>query len=102
LAIAGAYILAGEIRRHKGDVAAGLRAYEERMAPIIKDMQAIPPGVPGVMAPQTVWGIWLRNLVFRFICFVMQFRGLFSWFGGFWASSFGKDKYDIPHYEWQE
>ena len=31
LAIAGAYLLAGEISKHKSDLAAGLRGYEERM-----------------------------------------------------------------------
>lgn len=82
LALAGAYILAGEICKHDGDVAAGLRGYEERMRPIIDDMQKLPPGIPGVMAPQTAVGIWLRNLVFRIACWAMKFKGLFAWASG--------------------
>ncbi|KKY14143.1 putative oxidoreductase [Phaeomoniella chlamydospora] len=57
LAITGAYILAGEVGRHKGNLAAGLRSYEERMRPLIDDMQKIPSLVHTILAPQTAWGI---------------------------------------------
>lgn len=100
LALAGAYVLAGEISTHSGDIAAGLRAYEERMKPLIEDFQKIPMGVPAVMAPQTAWGIWLRNVGFLFVCWIMKFGSLFAWLGGFWASSFGGDKYALPDYGW--
>ena len=53
LAMTGAYVLAGEICKHKGDLVAGLKGYEERMRPIINDMQ-VPPLVPGITAPQMV------------------------------------------------
>ncbi|TAQ88231.1 hypothetical protein B7494_g3464 [Chlorociboria aeruginascens] len=100
LAIVGAYLLAGEIDRHKGDVAAGLRGYEERMRPIIKDMQKIPPGIPGLLAPQTAWGIWLRNMLFSFVAWGMTYSRLWAWAGKLFASSFGTDKYGLPDYEW--
>jgi len=67
LARTGAYVLAGEVGKHKGDLAAGLKGYEERMRPIIDDMQKIPPLVPGIVAPQTAWGLWLRNIIFAII-----------------------------------
>lgn len=38
LAPAGGYSLAGEVSKHKGDIAAGLRGYEERMRLLIDDM----------------------------------------------------------------
>lgn len=101
LAIGGAYVLAGEIGRHKGDLAAGLKAYEDRMKPIIEDMQQIPPGIPGLLAPQTAWGVWLRNTVVTFVCWASVLSPFFSWIGGFWASSFGRDKYGLPDYEWE-
>ena len=47
------YILAGEIGSYKGDIAAALRGYEERMWPVINDMQKVPLLIPTVMAPQT-------------------------------------------------
>lgn len=67
LALAGAYMLAGEVGKHPGDLAAGLSGYEQQMRPIIKELQKIPPFVPTILAPQTAWGIWLRNYAFAFI-----------------------------------
>ncbi len=97
LALAGAYVLAGEVGKHKGDLAAGLRGYEEVMRPLIDDMQKIPPLVPTLMAPQTAWGIWLRNNLFAFITWsrVLEFAQRF--FAGAFAST---DKYKLPDYEW--
>lgn len=103
LAMAGAYVLAGEISMHKRDIEAGLRGYEERMRPIIDDLQKIPPGIPWIMAPQTAWGIWIRNTILTVICWGMAFSGLFAWAGGLFSlfsSSFGSDKFELPDYEW--
>ena len=99
LAMAGAYVLAGEVAKHKGDLKAGLMAYEQRMKPIIEDLQKVPPGVPGVMGPQTAWGIWLRNYIFAFIAWtrLLEFAG--RWFGAAFASG---DKYGLPEYGWVE
>jgi len=98
LAMTGAYILAGEMGKHKGDVAAGLRAYEERMRPIIADMQTIPPGVPTFIAPQTRWGIWLRDLL---LITVTWGSGKLSWVLKYLAPAFGGDKYNLPRYSWE-
>ena len=97
LALTGAYVLAGEVGGHKGDLAAGLKGYEERMRPIIDDMQKIPPMVPGVCAPQTAWGIWLRNYIFAFLAWtnILEYAQKFS--GGSFA---GTDKYGLPEYDW--
>lgn len=100
LALAGAYVLAGELSKHKGDLAAGLEAYEKRMRPIINDLQKIPPGIFAFMAPQTEWGIWCRNQIFRFVCWTMKFKGLFAWASKYIASAFGGDKFNIPDYDW--
>ncbi|OCT48260.1 oxidoreductase [Cladophialophora carrionii] len=96
LALAGGYVLAGEICRHKGDIAAGLRGYEQTMRPIITDLQKIPPLIPAVLAPQTVWGIWVRNNIFRLIARsgIMEFAH--RWFGNAFAEG---DKYRLPEYE---
>ena len=97
LAMTGAYVLAGEVSKHKGDVAAGLKGYEERMRPIIEDMQKIPPMVSSICAPQTAWGIWLRNYIFAFIAWtsILEYAQIF--FGG---SAAGTDKYGLPDYDW--
>ena len=98
LALAGAYVLAGEVGvRHKGNVAAGLGGYEELMRPIITDLQKTPPLVPTAMAPQTAWGIWLRNMIFAFITWT-RFLNLIQ---RFFASAFAEtDKHKLPEYEW--
>ncbi len=97
LAMAGAYLLAGEVVKHKGDLAAGLRGYEDRMRPIVKELQKIPPLVPTVMAPQTAWGIWLRNNIFAFI----TWSGVLNFAQRFFGGAFDKNDEDkLPDYEW--
>ncbi|KAM7211143.1 hypothetical protein V8F06_013476 [Rhypophila decipiens] len=73
LAMAGAYILAGEVMSHwnkneNDSLDRGLKAYEESMRRIVDKMARIPPFIPGVLAPYTAWGLWLRNAVFRLGC----------------------------------
>ncbi|KAI5924910.1 hypothetical protein F4810DRAFT_661936 [Camillea tinctor] len=99
LAIAGAYVLAGEVAKHRGDLAAGLRGYEETMRPIVEDMRKVPAFLQTVLAPQTAWGIWLRNTIFAFITRTR----LLQLFQRFFASAFANaDKYKLPEYEWVE
>jgi 2-polyprenyl-6-methoxyphenol hydroxylase-like FAD-dependent oxidoreductase len=97
LAMAGAYVLAGEISRHKDDLAAGLKVYEERMRPIIDDLQKVPPFLSSVLAPRTTWGLWLRNNILAFICWSGILRVAERFFGG---AATGVDKYNLPEYEW--
>jgi 2-polyprenyl-6-methoxyphenol hydroxylase-like FAD-dependent oxidoreductase len=97
LAISGAYILAGEVGKHRGDLAAALNGYEEQMRPLINKMQKIPPLVPIMIAPQTAWGIWLRNNIFAFICWSRIPSLLQKFFGGASAHS---DEYKVPEYTW--
>ena len=102
LAMTGAYILAGEITKHRDNLAAGLRAYEARMRPMIDEMHVIPPGVLSFMGPQTAVGIWLRNIVFIVVCWVMKFSSFFSWLASLWAAGFGRGEYVVPEYDWVE
>ncbi|RGP76738.1 hypothetical protein FLONG3_5178 [Fusarium longipes] len=99
LALTGAYILAGELRKHGRDVAAGLRGYEQQMRPLINKMQPIPPLVTTILAPQTSWGIWLRNNIFGLIAR----SGLIEFAQRFIGAGFGDAKaFPIPEYEWEE
>lgn len=96
IALTGAYVLAGEIGKHKGDLAAGLKAYEETMKPFIKEMSEIPPFVMTILAPQTSWGIWIRNHIFM----VVAWSGVVNFVQKHLASSFGSsDKFPLPKYE---
>jgi 2-polyprenyl-6-methoxyphenol hydroxylase-like FAD-dependent oxidoreductase len=97
LALVGAYLLAGEVVRHKGDLAAGLRGYEKQMRPIIDEMQKEPPFITTFLAPQTAWGVWLRNNIFAFVIWtrILDFAQKYL------SSAFGSaDKYPLPEYEW--
>ncbi|KOS20796.1 Uncharacterized protein ESCO_004126 [Escovopsis weberi] len=50
LAVVGAYVLAGEIGRHGGDVAAGLEGFEKTMRPFVQQAQ-----IPSVAAWRLMW-----------------------------------------------
>jgi 2-polyprenyl-6-methoxyphenol hydroxylase-like FAD-dependent oxidoreductase len=98
LALAGAYILAGELQKHGRDIATGLRGYEQQMRPLIDKMQPIPPLVTTILAPQTSWGIWLRNNTFGLIAR----SGLIELAQRFIGAGFGNTKaFPIPEYEWE-
>ena len=98
LCLAGAYLLAGEISKYKGDLTAGLRGYEQQMRPLIDEMQKIPPFVSTIMAPQTAWGIWLRNNIFALVCWT----GIVNFVQRYLASAFASaEEYPLPDYEWE-
>ncbi|WWC96442.1 hypothetical protein V866_003310 [Kwoniella sp. B9012] len=102
LALTGGYILAGELmsaqKEGKG-TRAGLEAYNDRMRPIIDDLQKLPPFIKTAMAPQTAWGIWIRNRMFSFI---VRSRVL-EVMGKYVAPAFESgEKYKLPQYEWKE
>ncbi|KAL4945610.1 hypothetical protein BDV06DRAFT_22185 [Aspergillus oleicola] len=86
LALVGAYVLAGEIKRagvgHGGDLATALNAYSERMRPIVDDLQQTPPILSTVMAPQTAWGIRVRNAIFGFLSWSGVIGFAHRWLGG--------------------
>ncbi|KAH8892887.1 oxidoreductase [Thozetella sp. PMI_491] len=97
LALVGAYTLAGEIAKHDGDLVAGLRGYEERMRPIVSEMQHILPFVPAIFAPRTAWGIWLRNTLLAIVTRSRILDLAQRFFGGAFATV---DKYPLPEYQW--
>lgn len=97
LALAGGYMLAGEIGKHTGNLTAGLQGYEHRMRPIINELQKIPPLVTTVLAPQTVWGICLQNYAFAFIAWTGIAEFAQRWLGGAFAST---EAFPLPDYAW--
>lgn len=97
LALAGAYMLAGEIAKHPGDLAAGLRGYEQQMKPLIKDLQKIPPLGNSILAPQIAWGIWLRNWAFAFIAWTGLAEAAQKYLGGAFADM---KTFSLPSYKW--
>ncbi|KAM0559846.1 hypothetical protein ACHAPJ_003794 [Fusarium lateritium] len=99
LALTGAYVLAGELGKNPGNILAGLEGYEKQMQPFIKEMQTIPPLVSTIMAPQTAWGIWIRNQLFAWI----TWTGVIGFAQKYLSGAFGNtDELPIPQYKWDD
>lgn len=75
LAMAEAYVLAGELRNCGGDYRAAFARYQERMMPLLKRKQTSTRKFASSFAPKTPFGIRFRNLVTRLfrIPFVSNF-----------------------------
>jgi 2-polyprenyl-6-methoxyphenol hydroxylase-like FAD-dependent oxidoreductase len=63
LAIAEAYVLAGELHACHGDFAAAFARYERRLMPILKEKQRSAGRLASSFAPKSSLGIVVRNLV---------------------------------------
>ncbi len=62
LAMAEAYVLAGELHRSGGDYAAAFRKYEATLRPFLASKQQAALRMTGFFAPKTSWGLFLRNV----------------------------------------
>jgi 2-polyprenyl-6-methoxyphenol hydroxylase-like FAD-dependent oxidoreductase len=65
LAMAEAYVLAGELHRCGGDHVAAFARYQERLMPFLKRKQASAAKFASAFAPRTALGIAFRNVVTR-------------------------------------
>ncbi|OQO02444.1 hypothetical protein B0A48_11971 [Cryoendolithus antarcticus] len=64
-ALVGAYMLAGCLTTHRGDIKAALVAYEHDMRPFVTKAQVVLPGVPGIANPQTEAGTTALRLAVK-------------------------------------
>lgn len=67
LAIAEAYVLAGELEASRGDFATAFARYQERLMPFLRGKQKSAEGLASSFAPRTSLGIGFRNLVTRLL-----------------------------------
>lgn len=67
IAIIGSYILAGEIAVAGMNYELAFKTYEEKMRPYVTKSQNLPPGSPGIVHPQSEWGIKVLNSIVRFV-----------------------------------
>ncbi|KAI1472934.1 FAD/NAD(P)-binding domain-containing protein [Daldinia caldariorum] len=63
VSLIGAWILAGELARHNGDVPAALDAYDARIRPYIEEAHKLLPGVPKIHLLESSWAIALFHIV---------------------------------------
>ncbi|KAK8108708.1 hypothetical protein PG984_014509 [Apiospora sp. TS-2023a] len=59
LSLIGAYVLAGELARHKDDIGAALKAYSEVVRPPVDEYQWLAPSLLSGMFPSSKLGVWL-------------------------------------------
>lgn len=76
LAMAEAYVLAGELVRAGDDHLRAFDAYETRLRPFIDDKQASAEKFLSFFATRTTLGIWFRNLAMR----TMNVPAVADWF----------------------
>lgn len=67
LAMAAAYILAGELHRAGGDYQLAFSRYQQLFGPFVEDKQKAAVQFAGAFAPQTPFGLFFRNLVMRML-----------------------------------
>ncbi|MGE0008286.1 MAG: FAD-binding domain [Parvibaculaceae bacterium] len=90
LAIAEAYVLAGELHRSGGDHAAAFAAYQRRLMPFLADKQKSARRFASTFAPRTAIGIAVRDMATR----LMRFPWLAELFVGDL-----RDAVELPAYE---
>jgi 2-polyprenyl-6-methoxyphenol hydroxylase-like FAD-dependent oxidoreductase len=64
-ALAGAYLLGGELERANGDHLTAFRAYEQRFRPFIERKQEAAQQFASSFTPRTRFGLFVRDLVLR-------------------------------------
>jgi hypothetical protein len=97
--LAGGYLLAAKISKDLSDFVAGLGGYEVKIRPLIKEIQKISPLVSTTRAPQTAWGIWMRNNMFA----LLACSGLAEWAQKYLGAVFADgDDFPLPEYEWKK
>jgi 2-polyprenyl-6-methoxyphenol hydroxylase-like FAD-dependent oxidoreductase len=81
LALAEAFVLAGELRMSQGDHAQAFASYQERLMPFLRSKQKSAAGFASSFAPKSAMGIKVRNTVTRlmrlpFVAALLINRGL--------------------------
>jgi 2-polyprenyl-6-methoxyphenol hydroxylase-like FAD-dependent oxidoreductase len=90
LAIAEAYVLAGELHACRGDFATAFARYEQRLMPFLRSKQRAAMRLAAPFAPKTSIGIAVRDQLSR----LMRVRR----FADFAIGRAFRDEIDLPRY----
>jgi 2-polyprenyl-6-methoxyphenol hydroxylase-like FAD-dependent oxidoreductase len=90
LAMVGAYILAGELRRADGNYREAFARYQQRLGPFLETKQRTARRFAGVFAPKSAMTLFLRNQIFRLLAIPGVANLTAS--GGF------RDEIELPNY----
>jgi 2-polyprenyl-6-methoxyphenol hydroxylase-like FAD-dependent oxidoreductase len=85
-----AYVLAGELQRHRRDFARAFASYEARLRDFVESKQRAALGFLGFFAPRSVLGLAARNLAVNALSLPFVARSVL-------ARSL-RDDIDLPHY----
>lgn len=91
LAMAEAYVLAGELKAAGGDYELAFARYEERLRALIESKQKAARRFAGYFAPRTALSLWFRNQVTRLFAV--------PWLGEMLATGDLRDDFDLPRYD---
>jgi len=79
--MSGAYNLAGAILQHPNDITAAFDQYETAMRPVVERAQKLPPGMPRLIHPETVWGVQVLHMLAYFMTQLSPILSLLFKFG---------------------
>ena len=111
IAIMGTYVLAGEIVRAAAStntaavnedqssvdhdaIDTALAKYEQLLRPYVEKAQKVIPGAPGIICPQTGWGISILHGILGLV----TKTGLAT-LGSKLSTAFGKETFELPQYK---
>jgi 2-polyprenyl-6-methoxyphenol hydroxylase-like FAD-dependent oxidoreductase len=89
-ALAGAYLLGGELQRASGDHLTAFHAYEQRFRPFIERKQESAQQFASSFTPRTRFGLFVRDLVLR----VTSISFVSNWL----MRRFVTDQFELPDY----
>jgi 2-polyprenyl-6-methoxyphenol hydroxylase-like FAD-dependent oxidoreductase len=95
LAMAGAYVLAGELSKAE-DYQEAFKNYEKIMRPYVDKCQKLPPGIPGIVYPESKWGVTLLNKVIK-IAGSKPVKSVINLFSG--TKKEDENDFILPNYE---
>jgi 2-polyprenyl-6-methoxyphenol hydroxylase-like FAD-dependent oxidoreductase len=90
LAMAAAYLLAGELHRAGGNYSDAFGRYQERFEPFVAAKQKSALRFAGAFAPRSKWALFLRNQIMN----LLNIR----WFADLAVSRDLLDKITLPEY----
>ena len=90
LAMIGAYVLAGELKRAGGEVPAALAAYQQRLFAFMRSKQDAAIGLAPSFVPKSHLGLWVRAIATKLL-------GI-GWFADLLIGRSLRDRIELPDY----
>lgn len=90
-AIIGAYVLAGQLARHRVDVSGALEAYDRVMHQCLDEIQTLPTGKVGNFFPSSRFALWSIRMAARML-------SKLEWLAGRFRSEQDSKRWQLPVY----